>query len=38
MPHANERQGEAIGYGQDDNGYYTVSEGANQPIFYFERR
>ncbi len=32
---ADEPQGEAIGFSADGAGYYTVSEGTHQPIYYF---
>ncbi len=38
VPLAAERQGEAIGFAVDGNGYYTVSEGAASPIHFYERR
>lgn len=33
-----EPQGEAVAYDAKGNGYYTVSEGVNQPINYFARQ
>jgi hypothetical protein len=38
LPLAAERQGEAIGFAVDGRGYYTVSEGAAQPIFFYPRQ
>ena len=35
MPQINEPQGEAICFEADGCGYYTISEGLNQPIYYF---
>jgi hypothetical protein len=32
-----ETQGEAIGFDPKGWGYYTTSEGSNQPIYYFDR-
>jgi hypothetical protein len=37
VPVATEPQGEAIAYATDGLGYYTVSEGLNQPIYYYKR-
>lgn len=37
VPLATEPQGEAIGFHGMGLGYYTVSEGTSQPIYYFER-
>lgn len=37
VPVAIEPQGEAICYASDGRGYYTVSEGLNQPIYYYKR-
>ena len=37
VPLATEPQGEAIGYGGDGRGYYTTSEGAHQPVYYYQR-
>ena len=34
----NEKQGEAIGFTPDGTGYYTTSEGANEPIYYYHLR
>jgi hypothetical protein len=38
MPAARERQGEAIGFAADGGGYYTISEGPNPPLNFYERR
>lgn len=32
---ATEPQGEALGFSADGAGYYTVSEGSHQPLYYF---
>lgn len=37
VPLAVEQQGEAIGFAPDGSGYFTVSEGSSQPIYFFER-
>ena len=37
VPLASEPQGESIAYVGDGSGYYTVSEGSYQPIYYFQR-
>ncbi len=37
VPLATEPQGEAIGFHGLGRGYYTVSEGSSQPIYYYER-
>ncbi len=34
---ASEQQGEAICFDHDNGGYYTLSEGVNQSLYYFER-
>ncbi|MCA9643159.1 MAG: hypothetical protein KC492_20820, partial [Myxococcales bacterium] len=36
VPLATEPQGEAIGFAPDGSGYYTVSEGEHQPIYFFK--
>ena len=36
MPYKVEQQGEAIGFGTDGNGYYTISEGMNPEVYYYE--
>jgi hypothetical protein len=33
-----EPQGEAIGFAANGKGYFTVSEGSSQPIYFLERR
>jgi hypothetical protein len=37
IPLASEPQGEAIGFDPLGWGYYTISEGASRPIYYFNR-
>ncbi len=37
IPLRSETQGEAIGFDPRGWGYYTTSEGTNQPIYYFDR-
>jgi hypothetical protein len=37
IPIHSETQGEAIGFDRNGWGYYTTSEGSNQPIYYFDR-
>ncbi len=37
LPCARERQGEAIGFDANDQGYFTLSEGHKQPLYYFQR-
>ena len=37
VPQRSEPQGEAISFDGDGWGYYTVSEGTSQPIYYFDR-
>lgn len=37
VPIVAEPQGEAVCYDSAGTGYYTTSEGANQPIYYFAR-
>ncbi len=37
LPVKRERQGEAIAFDAQGQGYYTVSEGKKQPIYYYER-
>jgi hypothetical protein len=37
IPLRAEPQGEAIAFDSNGWGYYTVSEGVNQPIYYFDR-
>jgi autotransporter-associated beta strand protein len=38
IPLASEPQGEAIAFDPSGWGYFTTSEGANQPIYYFNRQ
>ena len=38
VPHKAEQQGEAIGFAADASGYYTTSEGLNQPLYYFAEK
>ncbi len=38
VPLAVEPQGEAIGFAADGMGYFTVSEGKMQPVYFFERK
>ena len=38
IPVHSENQGEAIGFDPNGWGYYTTSEGSNQPIYYFNRQ
>lgn len=35
LPRSSEPQGEAVGFAHDGLGYFTISEGAMQPIRYF---
>jgi len=37
VPQRPEPQGEAISFDRDGWGYYTLSEGTSQPIYYFDR-
>jgi len=37
LPVKSEKQGEAIAFDVEGQGYYTVSEGKKQPIYYYER-
>lgn len=37
LPLEQERQGESLGFARDGSGYYTISEGASQPIYYYAR-
>jgi hypothetical protein len=37
IPLQREPQGEAIGFASDGSGYYTVSEGSAQPIYFYAR-
>jgi hypothetical protein len=38
VPLAPEPQGEAVGFAADGKGYFTLSEGEAQPIYFFERK
>ncbi|MBI3203860.1 MAG: hypothetical protein HYZ29_20135 [Myxococcales bacterium] len=38
VPQHSEPQGEAVCFGSDAAGYYTVSEGAEQPIYFFAKQ
>lgn len=38
VPQHSEPQGEAVCFGSDAPGYYTVSEGAEQPIYFFAKQ
>jgi hypothetical protein len=38
LPMGSEPQGEAIGFAADGSGFFTVSEGEGQPIYWFGRR
>ena len=38
IPLRAEGQGEAIGFDPNGWGYYTTSEGSNEPIYYFDRQ
>ena len=37
-PQRNEPQGEAVAYAADGSGYFTISEGSRQPVWWFARR
>lgn len=37
VSHVKEHQGEAVAWGALGNGYFTCSEGHNQPLYYFRR-
>lgn len=37
LPYTVERQGEAIGFCAQGSGYFTVSEGLHQPIYYYRK-
>jgi len=36
LPYITEKQGEAIGFDPDGEGYYTTSEGVFSPIYYYK--
>ncbi|KAJ8317795.1 hypothetical protein KUTeg_004652 [Tegillarca granosa] len=38
LPHRYERQGEAVCWEIDGSGYYTLSEGANVPLYFYRRQ
>ncbi|CAG2224384.1 unnamed protein product [Mytilus edulis] len=38
LPYHNERQGESVCWDVHGDGYYTLSEGANQPLWYYKRQ
>ena len=38
VPLAGEPQGEAIGFAPDGQGYWTLSEGADQPLYWYAAR
>ena len=38
VPLANEPQGEALGFAADGSGYYSLSEGSKQPLYFYARR
>ncbi len=38
VPVEAEPQGESIGFAADGSGYYTVSEGSAQPVYFYARR
>jgi len=38
VPQHAEPQGEAVCFGSDGAGYYTVSEGSQQPIYFFAKQ
>jgi hypothetical protein len=38
IPAEFEEQGEALGFAQDGSGYYTVSEGKSQAIYFYARK
>lgn len=37
VPYILENQGEAVCFDADGNGYYTISEGSNPALYYYER-
>jgi hypothetical protein len=37
LPYRGERQGESVCWEVHGNGYYTLSEGANSPLYYYRR-
>lgn len=38
IPHHWEQQGESVCFEPNGSGYYTLSEGHNQPLYYFHRQ
>jgi hypothetical protein len=38
VPIHSEPQGEAIGFGEGGDVYFTISEGVNQPIYRFSKQ
>jgi len=38
LPQKSEPQGEALGFAADGLGFYTVSEGSQQPIYFFAKK
>ena len=37
VPYTQELQGESVCWDPSGSGYYTLSEGLNQPIYYYAR-
>ena len=37
LPYNGERQGESVCWAPDESGYYTLSEGANQQLMFYQR-
>lgn len=37
LPYRGERKGESVCWEVHGNGYYTLSEGANSPLYYYRR-
>ena len=38
IPMHSEPQGEALGFAADGKGYYSTSEGANQPLYFYQKQ
>lgn len=38
IPYNKEKQGEAVCFAADGSGFYTASEGVNEPIFFFKKK
>jgi len=38
IPYTQEKQGEAIGFADDNSGFYTTGEGEHAPLFFFKRK